>query len=104
MRPPFLQWKSVHIREVVSLERNSLLVFYYLCLKSGLIRGVAFGGRGLYEGTTILCRGLYFKKKCFDKLSEYIYSRCITQYNDKIMAIIVLNKLIGSYQYNVIHV
>jgi hypothetical protein len=30
MRPLLLQWKSGLIREVVSLEGNNLVVFYYL--------------------------------------------------------------------------
>ena len=62
--PPLLQWKSGFIREVASLEEDNLIIFYYVYLKAGLIRGVAFHESGLIRGVVFgdsgLIRGVAF--------------------------------------------
>jgi hypothetical protein len=51
-----MKWQAVRNREE-STERNNLAVFSIsVHLKFGLIRGVAFGGRGLIRGVASLVR------------------------------------------------
>lgn len=62
-----LEWKHCLIRGVISVLGGSIL----LSLKSGLIRGAVFGGRGLIRGDYCIC---YF---IIDQLSRfYALSTC----------------------------